>query len=269
MKGRQPATETLTSRQFRLSRPRTLALLGALEETGDAGVSVFLPPGLSPAHINDLFSKTLPGAAIPVDAAEIAAGSRTGAAIVWGTSRRLLIQPPFPLKEQLITPGCDVGPLRALLEQRFTIALVLVRLGAFAVGVWHGEELVASKTGTGLVHGRHRKGGQSQRRFERRREKQADVFLDRVCGHVQGLLGPYVPGLDYLVHGGARTTIRSLQQVCPFLRQFQEHTLPPLLDIPRPRRAVLETAIDDVLSSRITEWGEGQAVEIDTSSVGA
>ena len=246
-----------------------LALLGQLEETGDPGVSVFLAPGLSPAHINDLLSKTLPGAAIPADAAELAAGSRTGAAIVWGTSRRLLILPPFPLKEQLITPGCDVEPLRALLEHRFTIALVLVRLGAFAVGVWHGEELVASKTGTGLVHGRHRKGGQSQRRFERRREKQADVFIDRVCGHVREQLGPHVPALDYLVYGGSRTAIAALQQVCPFLRQFQDRTLPPLLDIPQPRRAVLEAAMDNVLSSHITEWGEGPTFEIDTPSAGA
>jgi len=195
---------------------------------------------------------------------ELAAGSRTGAAIFWGPSRKLLIRPPFPFTEQSIAPGGDIEPLRLLLEHDFTIALVLVRLGAFAIGVWQGENLLASKTGTGLVHGRHRKGGSSQRRFERHREKQVDVFLERVCGHARQQIEPHIRQLDYFVYGGARTTFATLQKECPFLRQFEERPLPPLLDIARPRRRVLESAIADILSSHITEWNAGLSDEIDT-----
>ena len=234
-----------------------LGLLNELETAGNLLASIFLTPSMSVACANDLLGKALPGEVIPGDMVELAAGSRTGAAVFWGPSRKLLIRPPFPLAEQFITPGCDTGPLRSLLEHRFTIALVLVRLGAFAIGVWQGEELLTSKTGTGLVHGRNRKGGQSQRRFERRKEKQVDEFLDRVCGHVRQHLEPHASEVDYLVYGGARATLRALQKVCPFLRQFDGCTLPSLLDIPRPRRSVLETAIADVWSSRVTEWGTG------------
>jgi len=193
--------------------------------------------------------------AIPADMVDRAAGSRTGAAIFWGPSRKLLIRPPFPLTEQYIAPGGDIEPLRLLLEHDFTIALVLVRLGAFAIGVWQGESLLTSKTGTGLVHGRHRKGGSSQRRFERHREKQVDVFLERVCGHARQQIEPYIRQLDFFVYGGAWTTFATLRKECPFLRQFEERSLPPLLDIVRPRRRVLEAAIADILSSHITEWG--------------
>ncbi len=262
--GRKSTTETLTSRQFYLNRPKTLRLLRELETTGNAVNSVFLTPELSADYVNDLLGRALPDVAVPADMVELAAGSRTGAAIFWGPSRKLLIRPPFPFTEQYIAPGGNIEPLRLLLETDFTIALVLVRLGAFAIGVWQGESLLASKTGTGLVHGRHRKGGSSQRRFERRREKQVDVFLERVCGHARQQIEPYIRQLDFFVYGGARTTFATLQKECPFLRQFAERSLSPLLDIARPRRRVLEAAIADILSSHITEWGAGSPDEIDT-----
>ena len=196
--------------------------------------------------------------------AELVTGSRTGAVIFWGSSRNILIQPPFPLKEQFISPGCDTAPLRSLLEERFTVALLLVRLGNFAIGVWEKDRLLASKTGTGLVHGRHRKGGSSQRRFERRREKQVGVFLERVCGHAREQLGPHMENIDFFAYGGAWNTIALLQNECTFLRKFEDRLLPPLLDIPHPRRSVLETAIADVMSSHVTEWRSITPDDIDT-----
>ncbi len=195
---------------------------------------------------------------------ELVTGSRTGTVIYWGPTRKFLIRPPFPLKEQFVAPGCDTGPLRSLLEQHYTVALLLVRLGSFAIGVWEKDKLLASKTGTGLVHGRHRKGGSSQRRFERRREKQVDVFLERVCGHAREQLGPHTENIDFFAYGGAWNTIATLQNECPFLRKFEDRLLPPLLDISNPRRSVLEAAIADVMSSRVTEWRSVTPDDIDT-----
>ncbi len=55
-----------------------------------------------------------------------------------------------------------------------TVGVLIVRLGGFAAGVFAGAppRLVASKTGSRLVHGRSAAGGTSQQRFARRREKQ-------------------------------------------------------------------------------------------------
>ncbi len=252
----------LVSRQYRLTRLKTLDLLNGLDEACGQVVSIYLPPGLAETDTRELIVKTSPIQEIPAEIVELVAESPTGTAIFWGTSRKLLVQPPFTLAEQFISPIVDIEPLHSMLESTLTVALILVRLGAFAIGLCQGEQLVTSKTGTGLVHGRHRKGGSSQRRFERRRENQARDFLKRVCGHARQQLEPHAPEISYLVYGGARTTIQSLKKQCPFLNQFEDRTLPPLLSIPRPRRVVLEVAITDVWSSTIIELDDSQAPEI-------
>ena len=244
----------LVSRHFRLGRLKMLGFLDELDVASDEAMPLCLPPRLPLPEIESLLENArVPQAVVP-EITRLAEGSATGAVLYWGSSRRCLIQPPFPITEKYITTGYDIEPLHSLLERHFNIALVLVRLGAYAIGICQGEKLVASKTGTGLVHARHKKGGSSQGRFARRREMQMDHFLKRVCSHAREKLEPYASTLDYLVYGGARTTLLSLQKQCPFLRQFDNRTLPPLLDIPEPRQKVLETAIADVWSSNITEW---------------
>jgi peptide subunit release factor 1 (eRF1) len=167
-----------------------------------------------------------------------------------------LVLPPFPIAEEYMTNGYDIELLRSLLGHDFLIALVLVRLGAYSIGICRGTELIDSKTGTGLVHARHKKGGSSQARFARHREKQIEQFLIRVCGHAREHIEPHARSLDYLVYGGARTTILLLRKRCPFLNQFDERILRMLLDIPDPGRAVLEKAVGAVWSTDVIEWRE-------------
>jgi peptide subunit release factor 1 (eRF1) len=143
-----------------------------------------------------------------------------------------------------------------LLRHDYRIALVLVRLGAYAIGICHGERLVTSKVGTGLVHGRHKKGGSSAHRFERHRDKQIEYFLTRVCGRLREQLEPHIQALDFVVYGGARTTIQLLKKQCQFVEKLGKPTLPPLFDIPAPRQSVLETAVSRVWSSTVMEWRE-------------
>jgi Actinobacteria/chloroflexi VLRF1 release factor len=79
-----------------------------------------------------------------------------------------------------------------------TVAVLLVRLGGYAAGVFAGSppELVASKTGSRLVHGRSAAGGWSQHRFARRREKQAAEALDAAAAAAVRVFGRYQGGLD-------------------------------------------------------------------------
>jgi len=246
----------LALRQYRLNRLKTIKLLEGLEASGNKAVSIYLLPGISEADANKVVTNVIPMHDVPPELFKYATSSATGAVVFWGQFHKLLIQPPLILKEQFISPDIDVGPLRSMLESACNIALILVRLGAFAIGVCQGEQLVSSKTGTGLVHGRHRKGGSSQRRFERRRENQARDFLERVCIHARQQLEPHAPDLSYLVYGGARTTIQALKKQCSFLNQFEDRTLPPMLNIRRPRRTVLEAAITDLWSSTTVEWDD-------------
>jgi hypothetical protein len=242
------------SSRFRLGRPQMLGFLGELAVTEGNAISVYVPQGTTPARVDNLLGQVFAPTAIPPGMAELIAGSGMGAVVFWSAPQMYLVLPPFPISEEYITNGYDIGLLRSLLSHDFLIALVLVRLGAYSIGVCRGTELIDSKTGTGLVHARHKKGGSSQARFARHREKQIEQFLERVCGHVRQHIEPHARPLDYLVYGGARTTILLLRKRCPLLSQFDDHILRMLLDIPEPRKAVLEKAIGAVWSTDVIEW---------------
>jgi peptide subunit release factor 1 (eRF1) len=234
-------------------------MLGFLDELASSErkvVSLYLSRGTTQDRVEHLLGKVFPAGATPPGVAEAAAGSEMGAALFRSPPQTYLVLPPFPITEEYITDGYDVAPLRSLLSRHFLIGLVLVRLGAYSVGISRGTELLESKTGTGLVHARHHKGGSSQARFARHREKQIEQFLIRVCGHVREHIEPHARSLDYLVYGGAKTTILLLRKRCPFLSQFDDRILRMLLDIPEPRRAVLEKAVDTVWSTDVIEWRE-------------
>ena len=246
----------MISNQYYLRRDRLLGFLESLESADDsAATTAYLPPGVPAQDIKKLVINAF-GAIFPEELPDTLALSRTGGALLWSSARKCLIVPPFPLREQAVFTGFNTEPLRNLLGVDYNIALVLVHLGAYAVGLCRGEKLITSKVGTGLVHGRHKKGGSSQMRFQRRREKQATEFLDRVCLHAREHLEPQAKTIDYMVYGGPRQTVMQLQKHCPFLRAFQDRVL-TVLDVPDPRRDVLEKAVVRLWSSRITEWREG------------
>jgi len=246
----------LTSKRFRLGRSKILGFLDELASTEGKAVSLYLPQGATQDRVEDLLGKVFAASAIPPGAAEAAASSRTGATFFWSPTQTYLVLPPFRIAEEYMTNGCDVEPLRSLLNRDLLIGLVLVRLGSYGIGICRGTELIDSKMGTGLVHARHKKGGSSQARFARHREKQIEQFLVRVCGHVREHIEPHARSLEYLVYGGARTTILLLRKRCPFLSQFDDRILRMLLDIPDPRKPVLEKSVGTVWSTDVIEWRE-------------
>jgi peptide subunit release factor 1 (eRF1) len=233
-----------------------LDFLDELAATEGKAISLYISQGTPQARVENLLGKVFAATAIPPGVAEVTTGSGMGAALFYSPLQMYLVMPPFPLSGEYVTSGYDVGPLRSLLVQDFLIALVLIRLGAYSIGICRGTQLLDSKTGTGLVHARHKKGGSSQARFARHREKQIEQFLTRVCSHVREHIEPHARSLDYLVYGGARTTILSLRKQCPFLSQFDGCILRMLLDIPEPRRDVLEKAISTLWSTDVIEWCE-------------
>jgi len=247
----------LVSEKRIFSRTRTLDFLDELPGApGNKGLSLYLPPHLPPDELDNALKEIAEPPDVLAQLSKIAGGSSTGAVILWSPERKLSVLPPFPIAEQKSINSLDTESLRSLLKRDRLIALVLVRLGSYAMGVCKGEKLLSSKVGTGLVHGRHHKGGSSARRFERHRDKQIEYFLTRVCQRSRERIEPYVKSLDYIVYGGARTTIQLLQKQCSFIEKIDTPTLPPLFNIPEPRQAVLEDAVSRVWSSTVYEWRE-------------
>ena len=124
-----------------------------------------------------------------------------------------------------------------------TVGVLLVRLGGYAAGVFAGtdQHLAASKVGSRLVHGRSAAGGQSQRRFARRREKQANEALGAAADTAAAVFGPYNGRLDAVVLGGDKRAMSGLADD-PRLRPFLDLAVDRFLTVPDPRLAVLKSA---------------------------
>jgi Actinobacteria/chloroflexi VLRF1 release factor len=123
------------------------------------------------------------------------------------------------------------------------VGVLLVRLGGHAAGVFDGTTLVDSKVGRRNVHGRHKKGGSSQKRFERRRGEQARVALQSAADVAARILVPYAGQLDALVTGGDRTAIEAVLED-PRLAAVRDVVAPRVLDVPDPRLSVLRATPD-------------------------
>jgi Actinobacteria/chloroflexi VLRF1 release factor len=83
-------------------------------------------------------------------------------------------------------------------------AVLLVRRGRWAVGVFDGRSLVVSKVDARLVQGRTAAGGWSQQRFARRRANQTDAVVAAAADTATRVLVPHVAGLAGLFTGGDR-----------------------------------------------------------------
>jgi len=244
----------MPTQDFYLSRVHALEYLDKLSAESCKS-TLYLPSGLTSetieAHVRAAF-----GEGSPAELIRVTQSSPTGACLVSGDVLTVVI-PPFPITERAIFAGCEVEPLISMLKEDREIAIVLVRLGAYALGVCRGERLLASKVGTGLVHARQRQGGSSSQRFRRRREKQIEQFLIRVCERVEEHIRPRLEQISFVAYGGAWTTIELLRKRCPILSRLGDRELPPLLDISYPRQAVLDAAVKRVWSSHIVEWRGG------------
>lgn len=154
--------------------------------------------------------------------------------------------PPFPpLRSDLVgvREGFAPAPLLDHAGRPRVVGVLLVRLGGHAAGVFSGRRLVASKVGRRQVHGRHRAGGSSQRRFERRRDEQARMALDAAAATAAGVLLEHRRDLEALVLGGDRRALATVLEDVR-LRPLRRLVADGVLDVPDPRLAVLRATPD-------------------------
>jgi hypothetical protein len=141
-------------------------------------------------------------------------------------------------------PAADVASQAELIAMHCaadrTVAVLLVRLGGYAAGVFSGRppRLAASKVGSRLVHGRSAAGGQSQQRFARRREKQAANALAAAADTAAAVFGPHLRQIDAVVLGGDRRAVAGLRGD-PRLGPYFDRAVERFLTVPDPRLAVL------------------------------
>lgn len=163
-----------------------------------------------------------------------------GAVRIEAPDETITVRPPFGLLHEAEYETVELEPLFAALATDHVVAALLVRLGGYAVGVFDGERLVASKVGSRFVKGRHKKGGSSSGRFSRRREEQARALIDAAADTAVQVLEPHRDRIEYTALGGDRTAVDRVIAARPGLACLAELALPRFFDVPEPRQRVLE-----------------------------
>ena len=163
----------------------------------------------------------------------------------------IVVRPPFGLAHEAQYETVRLAPLFAAMADDHIVAALLVRLGGYAVGVFDGERLVASKVGSRFVKNRHKKGGSSANRFRRRREEQAQALIDEAAETAVRVLEPWRDRAEFVALGGDGGAISEVLEANPELGWLSERATPRFFTVAEPRRRVLERLPYELYSAEL------------------
>jgi hypothetical protein len=175
-----------------------------------------------------------------------------GAVRIEAAGEVIAVRPPFGLPHAAEYEVVRLERLFEALAADHVVAALLVRLGGYAVGVFEGERLVASKVGSRFVKGRHKKGGSSSGRFRRRREEQSRALIEEAAEVAAGVLEPWRDRVEFAALGGDRAAVDRVLAASPELGWVAGRTLPRFFGVPDPRQAVLERLPYDLYSAELS-----------------
>lgn len=244
-RSKSPATRQLSKRVV-------LRLLDELAAEGCTVTVCVSAETLGARDYDHLLPDLEPDRARAAEALAEVGSSNTGVAVFVTPERTVTIQPPFPLAVDVTAAGVESKPVLDVLDSEPVVGVVLLRLGRYAVAVLRGDRLLATKTDTRYVKNRHRKGGSSQRRFERSRERLVRELYDTTCRITRGIFEPYLQDIDHVMLGGERGTLNGFVKRCRLMQDLEPKTLSRLLSVDRPNQKALESIAYEVWKSRVT-----------------
>jgi hypothetical protein len=245
----------MLTKQFIMSRYKAMEWLAELSHESPA-CTVHTAPSTGKAEIEKTLGSVLDQGNFVDELADNAFKSPTGAVIFYVPGKAHVVWPPFPLGATIGATCYDPSNLLAMLKHDWRLGLILVRLGQYAIGLFKGEQLLDGKAGTGLVHGRHSKGGSSSQRFARHREKQMETLFTRIEGHARELIEPHIKEIDYVLYGGTRDTLLTMWKQCAFFRSLEGKVVNRLLTEREPKRSSFGEAVKQAYSSKIYDFEE-------------
>ncbi|MCJ7516098.1 MAG: hypothetical protein MUO89_09105 [Dehalococcoidia bacterium] len=232
--------------------------LASLEDSVKDSVTVYITPTSFPDFIQSLSL----GIKYDTQVAEIKEAARTeavidsakkygtGAAIFWCGTGKQFVLPAFPIAKNEVSEGTfDASALHRALDRKYSIGVVMVTWGWYALGIFDGSNLVECKTGTGYIHKKHKKGGRSQKRFARRTEEQKKDFLRRVSNRIEERFGSYLP--DYIFFGGNRLILKPLIHESRYLQTRTDKISPRILNVRYANREALAGSLAEINKSLV------------------
>ncbi len=163
-----------------------------------------------------------------------------GAVRIESESEQLLVRPSFGMGHTGSYEFVHVAPLLDEIARDHLVAVVLVRLGGYAVGVFDGGVLQVSKVDSRFVKNRHKQGGSSANRFRRRRGEQAKALIEEAAEVTARVLTPWRGRAHWVALGGDRGAIDLVLAERRELAWLRERSMPRFFTVEEPRRRVLD-----------------------------
>lgn len=160
----------------------------------------------------------------------------------------IALAPPLPVLSSVSAD--NFSAVRDMLDQKWTIAIILLRLGNYSFGIVEDERLALHKSGGRYVKNRQRKGGQSAARFTRNREKWIQQLFDEVAEVSRSRIETYGKNIDWLALGGDRTVLNQFMKRLKLPNGLTDRTTPWRVPVDKPGMDELERAVTSAWSWR-------------------
>ena len=175
-----------------------------------------------------------------------------GRVTIESDSENIVVRPSFGLAHEAEYDRVRVSPLLEAIAEDHVVAVLLVRLGGYAIGVFQGERLVTSKVGSRFVKNRHKKGGSSANRFRRRREEQVADLVREAAEVAARILEPWRERSAFVALGGDRTAVDAVLAERGDLSWLRERALERFFTVVEPRQRVLVAFPYDLYAVEVT-----------------
>jgi len=218
---KQRSCELTFKKTVTLTNEQSLDLLfrlGSILSRSKNLLSVYLRPGGSIADLDE-FERTINIAKDTISLVQ-KIKSPTGIALFYDMERLgispLIVAPPFMVSESgwKLDTAFDVKPLQEVLDFDFTVGIVFTRAGETFIGVSNRETLIDYKIVRSSVKGKHKKGGWSQKRFERLIEKDVRNHAEKARIVFEELMAAHKADIKRVVGSGEHNLFNEITSGC-------------------------------------------------------
>ncbi|MCD6477487.1 MAG: hypothetical protein J7K87_00605 [Candidatus Aenigmarchaeota archaeon] len=179
-------------------------------------------------------------------------GKNDVGAVILPEENKIII-PPLPIEK---TFEGDKNFLLEMINKKYTIGIILLRLGEYSIGIFEGNNLIVHKTGTQFVSGKIKAGGQSAARFQRVREGQINDFFKRVCSQIKEKFNPYEEKIEFIFFGGDSIVVKEFIEFCDYMKRFKERNIimKRILSARHMKLKMLKNILKEVWKFRVYEF---------------
>ena len=223
---KQNADELTFKNSVTLTNDKSMDLLfqiGSIRSKNENLLTIYLAPGDSLADLYE-FERTVN---LNKDTTSLVQKikSPTGTAIFYDMNKSGMspliaaaAAPPFPIDESkwMLNSAFDIEQLQEILNFEVVIAIVFAHAGETFIGVANKEKIIDYRIVRSSVKGKHKKGGWSQKRFERLIAEDVRNHVEKAREVFEEIMKEYKDKFDIkvIVGAGEQNLVKEITEGC-------------------------------------------------------